>query len=259
MGRRGPVRNQAAGRVESETAGLTRGGATGRVRSRIREWGEGQQGQERGSQTNRGTTVHRERSQSPGRSADTAVRRALSQGQGQGHGHGTGTNVRRTPDRGQDADATDRQVLSRGRGQGAGAKARRTLDRGRDTGTTVRRTRRRGRGAGTSAVAVGASAALLAGCLAGCSGSNAAAATTFVMAAHATSIPVSVAQRQLATQGANGFAVSLLRALGAGDGDLTFSPQTLSDLLALVAPGLGLIPRRNCCLPWARAGFRPTS
>lgn len=57
------------------------------------------------------------------------------------------------------------------------------------------------------------------------------------MAAHAASIPVSVAQRQLATQGANGFAVSLLRALGAGDGDLTFSPQTLSDLLALVAPG----------------------
>ncbi|WP_034264189.1 serpin family protein [Actinospica robiniae] len=57
------------------------------------------------------------------------------------------------------------------------------------------------------------------------------------MAAHAASIPVSDAQRQLATQGSNAFAVSLLRALGTGDGDLTFSPQTLSDLLALVAPG----------------------
>lgn len=57
------------------------------------------------------------------------------------------------------------------------------------------------------------------------------------MAAHAASIPVSGAQRQQATQGSNAFAVSLLRALGTGDGDLTFSPQTLSDLLALIAPG----------------------
>jgi serpin B len=90
-----------------------------------------------------------------------------------------------------------------------------------------------------SSLAAGVAAALLSGFLAGCSGSGSGvpAGTSFVMAAHAAAIPVTDSERQRATQGASAFAVSLLRELGAGDGDLTFSPQTLADLLAMLAPG----------------------
>ena len=88
-------------------------------------------------------------------------------------------------------------------------------------------------------VAVGGAGALVAGGLAGCSssGSDVPAGTSFVVAAHAAAIPVDAAQRARATAGASAFAVTLLRALGAGGGDVTYSPQTLTDLLAMVMPG----------------------
>lgn len=92
----------------------------------------------------------------------------------------------------------------------------------------------------TMGLAAAASASLLAGCLAACSNSGSAtvpAGTTFAVAAHAAPIPVTSAERDRATQGADAFALSLLRELGSGDGDLTFSPQTLADLLAMLAPG----------------------
>ncbi|MBR7839402.1 serpin family protein [Actinospica durhamensis] len=91
------------------------------------------------------------------------------------------------------------------------------------------------------AVAVGGAGMLVAGGLAGCSSSSAGtevpAGTSFDLAAHAAAIPVDAAQQARATAGSSAFAVTLLRALGAGGGDVTYSPQTLTDLLAMVLPG----------------------
>lgn len=83
--------------------------------------------------------------------------------------------------------------------------------------------------------------ALPAGLLAGCSGGDSAAPTTYVAARNAAYVTVSSQALQQAETGSESFGLALLRRLGDGSGgaNLVFSPQTLVDLLAMILPGAG--------------------
>lgn len=82
-------------------------------------------------------------------------------------------------------------------------------------------------------------AALAAGALAGCADSDPAvpAGTTYVQAADHVAIPVDAAQLRQAQQGSEVLGLALLQRLGAGDGNMVLSPQTLVDVLAMIFPG----------------------
>lgn len=93
---------------------------------------------------------------------------------------------------------------------------------------------------GARIVATTAAATLAAGVLAGCVTATPIrgqqGAVSLMQDVDAKKLPVDAADLARAEQGSTSFGLALLRELGAGNGDMVYSPQTLVDLLGMLLP-----------------------